>query len=95
MIIQCMAIILGNLLENTYDSIVYQKNHRLLSRKDSQNKRFGVGIESVREIVTCHGGKVDIMPMENTFRVGISIPINLHTTAPASETAVHTSPLSP
>lgn len=75
MIIQCMAIILGNLLENTYDSIVYQKNHRLLSRKDSQNKRFEVGIESVREIVTCHGGKVDIMPMENTFRVGISIPI--------------------
>lgn len=83
------------MVENTYDSIVYQKNHRLLSRKDSQNKRFGVGIESVREIVTCHGGKVDIMPMENTFRVGISIPINPHTTAPASETAVHTSPLSP
>ena len=64
------------MVENTYDSIVYQKNNRLLSRKDSQHKRFGVGVESVREVVTSHGGKLDIMPMEKLFRVGITIPLD-------------------
>ena len=64
------------MVENTYDSIVYQKNNRLLSRKDSLNKRYGVGVESVREVVTSHGGKMDVMPLENTFRVGITIPLD-------------------
>lgn len=63
------------MVENTYDSIVYQKSNRLLSRKDNQNKRYGVGVESVREVVTSHGGKLDIMPMEKLFRVGITIPL--------------------
>lgn len=63
------------MVENTYDSVVYQKNNRLLSRKDSQNKRYGVGVESVRDIVTSHGGQIDVIPMENTFRVGITIPL--------------------
>ena len=63
------------MVENTYDSVVYQKNNRLLSRKDSQNKRYGVGVESVREIVTSHGGEIDVMPLEKTFRVGITIPL--------------------
>ncbi len=64
------------MVENTYDSIIYQKSNRLLSRKDSQNKRYGVGVESVREVVTSHGGKMDIMPMEKLFRVGITIPLD-------------------
>ncbi|MBQ9142370.1 MAG: sensor histidine kinase [Lachnospiraceae bacterium] len=63
------------MVENTYDSIVYQKSNRLLSRKASQNKRYGVGVESVREVITSHGGKLDIMPMEKLFRVGITIPL--------------------
>ena len=64
------------MVENTYDSIIYQKNNRLLSRKDCQIRRFGVGVESVREIVTSHGGEMDLIPIKNTFRVGISIPLN-------------------
>lgn len=63
------------MVENTYDNVLYQKSNRFLSRKDTAKQRFGVGLESVREIVTSHGGKIDIMPMEHTFRVGITLPI--------------------
>lgn len=64
------------LLENTYDGIVLQKNSRFLSRKDTNSKRFGIGLESVKDIITKYNGSLDIYPKENVFRVGITLPLN-------------------
>lgn len=63
------------LLENTYDGIVLQKNSRLLSRKDTNSKRFGIGLESVKDIIEKYNGTVDIYPKKNVFRVGITLPL--------------------
>lgn len=64
------------LLENTYDGIVLQKNSRFLSRKDTNSKRFGIGLESVKDIINKYNGSLDIYPKENVFRVGITLPLN-------------------
>jgi len=63
------------LVENTYDGIVMQKHNRFLSRKDTNFKRFGIGLESVRDIIEQHGGNLDIYPKETVFRVGITLPL--------------------
>lgn len=62
------------LLENTYDGIVIKKHNRFLSRKEPHYKRFGIGLESVRDIIAKHNGILDIYPKENVFRVGITLP---------------------
>lgn len=64
------------LLENTYDGIVLQKNNRFLSRKDTHSKRFGIGLESVKDIIGKYNGTLDISPKETIFRVGITLPLN-------------------
>ena len=64
------------LLENTYDGIVAQKNNRFLSRKDT-TKRFGIGLESVKDIIINYKGSLDIYPKKNVFRVGITLPLKL------------------
>ena len=64
------------LIENTYDGIISQKNNRFLSRKDTNSKRFGIGLESVKDIVEKHNGNLDIYPKANIFRVGITLPLN-------------------
>ena len=63
------------LVENTYDGIVIQKHNRFLSRKDTKSKRFGIGLESVRDVIEQHGGNLDIYPKETVFRVGITLPL--------------------
>lgn len=63
------------LVENTYDGIVLQKNNRYLSRKDTHSKRFGIGLESVKDIVEKYNGSLDIYPKETVFRVGITLPL--------------------
>ncbi len=64
------------LLENTYDGIVFKKNNRFLSRKDTNSKRFGIGLESVKDIIEKYSGSLDIYPKETVFRVGITLPLN-------------------
>ena len=64
------------LIENTYDGIVLQNKGRFLSRKDTDSKRFGIGLESVKDIIEKHNGTLDIYPKENVFRVGITLPLN-------------------
>jgi len=64
------------LLENTYDGIFLRKNNRFLSRKDTNSKRFGIGLESVKDIIEKHNGCLDIYPKEAIFRVGITLPLN-------------------
>lgn len=64
------------LLENTYDGITLQKHSHFLSRKDTKSKRYGIGLESVKDIVEKYHGCVDIYPKENVFRVGITVPLN-------------------
>ena len=64
------------LLENIYDGIVLKKNNCFLSRKDTHSKRFGIGLESVRDIIEKHNGSLDIYPKETVFRVGITLPLN-------------------
>lgn len=63
------------LVENTYDGIVLPKNNRYLSRKDTHSKRFGIGLESVKDIVEQYNGSLDIYPKETVFRVGITLPL--------------------
>ena len=63
-------------MENTYDGIVLQKNNRFLSRKDTHSKRFGIGLESVKDIIGKYNGTLDIYPKETIFRVGITLPLN-------------------
>ena len=63
------------LVENTYDGIVIQKHNRFLSRKDTKSKRFGIGLESVRDVIEQHGGNLDIYPKETVFRVGITLSL--------------------
>ena len=62
-------------LQPTYDGIVLQKNNRYLSRKDTHSKRFGIGLESVKNIIRKHNGSLDIYPKETIFRVGITLPL--------------------
>lgn len=63
------------LVENTYDGIFLKKNNRFLSRKDTHSKRFGIGLESVKDIINKHNGSLDIYPKENVFGVGITLPL--------------------
>ncbi len=63
------------LVENTYDGIVLRKNNRFLSRKDTHSKRFGIGLESIKDIIEKHDGSLDIYPKANIFRVGITLPM--------------------
>ena len=63
------------LVENTYDGIVLPKNNRYLSRKDTHSKRFGIGLESIKDIIEKHNGNLDIYPKETVFRVGITLPL--------------------
>ena len=64
------------LVENTYDGIVIQKHSRFLSRKDTNSERFGIGLESVKDITQKYNGSLDIYPKETVFRVGITLPLN-------------------
>lgn len=61
-------------IENTYDGIFEKQEDRFLSRKH-KNTNAGIGLESVRDIVECHNGDLDICPEENIFRVRIDLPI--------------------
>ncbi len=60
-------------IENSYDGQYAQQNGRFLSFK-AKGARYGLGLESVREIVTTHGGTLDIYPLPNIFRIGITLP---------------------
>lgn len=61
-------------VENSYDGKLRQKGERFLSRK-TNSERFGIGLESVREIVDRHGGMMQIDFSGNIFQVGISLAI--------------------
>ena len=61
------------LVENSCDGRYSRQGSRFLSRK-SADVRYGIGLESVRETVTRHGGTLDIYPLEAWFRVGITLP---------------------
>ena len=63
-------------VENTYDGLIIQDNHHLLSRK-STSDTHGIGMESVRDIVERHDGTMDIYPMKDMFRIGISLPLKI------------------
>ena len=71
-----LCTILSNLLENTYDGKLFQKNSRFLSCKPGA-VRYGIGLESVQTIVEKHGGTLDIFPQKTLFRVGITLPLLL------------------
>lgn len=71
-----LCTILSNLLENTYDEKLFQKNSRFLSCKPGA-VRYGIGLESVQTIVEKHGGTLDIFPQKTLFRVGITLPLLL------------------
>ena len=63
-------------IENTYDGVLKTDEHSLhyFSRKNTYS-RYGIGMESVREIIERHDGTLDIYPKEKIFRVGISLPL--------------------
>ena len=60
------------MIENSYNGVYKRRGDLFLSEK--RNYQFtGVGLESVREKIVHHGGTLDVYPMENLFRVGISL----------------------
>ncbi len=61
-------------VENTYDGKYRRQSGHFLSRK-TDGIRPGVGLESVTEIITKHGGSVRIYPEGKIFSVGITLPI--------------------
>lgn len=61
-------------IENTYDGTLLQNEHRLLSRK-SPSPYHGIGLSSVQQIVSAHNGTLDILPTDNHFIVGITLPL--------------------
>lgn len=60
-------------VENTYDGQLIQHHQHLLSHK-GPSPYHGIGLSSVQKIVDAYNGDLDIMPGENTFVVGISLP---------------------
>ena len=50
-------------------------SHMNLSCKDTHSKRFGIGLESIKDIIEKHNGNLDIYPKETVFRVGITLPL--------------------
>lgn len=68
------AYMLLILVENSYDGHYRQEGDRFVSRKHGET-RFGIGLESVRNIIERHGGTLDIFPLKTKFRVGISLPL--------------------
>ena len=62
-------------IENTYDGQYRRQSGHFLSRK-TEGVRLGVGLESVTDVVTKHGGSVHFYPEEAIFSVGITLPIN-------------------
>lgn len=62
------------MIENSYDGKVIKAGNKFLSFKKGV-KRIGIGLESVKKILSTHHGTIDIYPEKNRFRVGISIPL--------------------
>lgn len=60
------------MIENSYNGFYKRRGDLFLSEKRSY-QFTGIGLESVREKITHHGGTLDVYPMENLFRVGISL----------------------
>ena len=63
------------LLENTYDGTIKMQNNQFLSQKTCE-KRFGIGLASVHDILQRHHGTLDIYPEQEVFKVGISLPLS-------------------
>ncbi|MDD2980333.1 MAG: GHKL domain-containing protein [Hespellia sp.] len=61
-------------IENSYDGKYNRQGEHFLSRK-AGTIRFGIGLESVHDLVCQAGGTLDVYPMETVFRVGISLPV--------------------
>lgn len=61
-------------IENSYDGYYFRSENRFLSRK-SHNLRYGIGLESVKDIISFHGGTLDIHPDATIFSVRITLPI--------------------
>lgn len=60
------------LVENSYDGKYSRRGDVFLSgKRDHQSP--GIGLESVREKILRRGGCVDVYPMENRFRVGVTL----------------------
>lgn len=60
-------------IENSYNGVFKKEGKHFLSL-DSEKERFGIGLESVQEIVKLHSGTVNIYPMDQVFRVGLVLP---------------------
>lgn len=61
-------------INNSYDGKLLRQGERFLSRKTAE-QRFGVGLESVREIVERNGGMLMLDVSQELFSVGVALPI--------------------
>lgn len=61
-------------INNTYDGSFRRYGNRFFSRK-SEEVRFGIGLESVRDIVEGYGGDLMFDLTEQIFSVGVSLPL--------------------
>ena len=61
-------------IENSYDGYFVQEKQVFLTRKP-QVSAHGIGMASVRDIVVRHNGTMDVYPLKDVFRIGISLPL--------------------
>lgn len=64
------------LIENTYNGRLEKQNDRFISQKNRTYSRFGIGIESVRDILNRYHGTMDIYPEQLLFKIGITLPLS-------------------
>lgn len=68
----------GNLLflviRNSYNGKFHKINNRFISSKPGKT-RLGIGLASSKNIIENYGGSIDITPGEDSFQIGMSIPI--------------------
>ena len=50
--------------------------YRFISQKNRTYSRFGIGIESVRDILNRYHGTMDIYPEQLLFKIGITLPLS-------------------
>lgn len=62
------------LIENSYDGNLKQMDGHFLSMK-TETVRFGIGLESAKEILERYRGTMDLYPGKEVFKAGISVPL--------------------
>ncbi len=63
-------------LVNKYDNIILDNNGCILTSKTNRNKKYGLGLKIVEEVIKKYDGMLEIKTNNNKFELNIIININ-------------------